>query len=53
MLSVQGAVNADVIDNGDGITGADANAIQAIEAGFIKQTDLPLTKTKLDTAMNK
>ncbi len=53
VLSVQGAVNADVIDNGDGITGADANAIQAIEAGFIKQTDLPLTKTKLDTAMNK
>lgn len=52
-LSEQGSINADVIDNGDGVTGADANAIQAIEAGFIKQTDLPLTKTKLDTAMNK
>ncbi len=51
-LSEQGAVNADVVDNGDGVTGADANAIQAIEAGFIKQTDLPITKTALDVSIN-
>ncbi len=51
-LSEQGAVNADVVDNGDGVTGADANAIQAIEAGFIKQTDLPITKTALDASIN-
>ena len=52
-LSAQGKANADVIDNGDGVTGADANAIQAIEASFIKQTDLPMTKEALDTAMSK
>ncbi len=52
-LSEQGAVNADVVDNGDGVTGADANAIQAIEASFIKQTDLPITKTALDASINK
>ena len=52
-LSEQGAVNADVIDNGDGVTGADANAIQAIEAGFVKQTDFPMTKAQLDSAMGK
>ncbi|MDE7105175.1 MAG: glycoside hydrolase family 9 protein [Ruminococcus sp.] len=50
-LSAQGAVNADVVDNGDGVTGADANAIQAIEAGFVKQTDFPMTKTQLDSAV--
>ncbi|MDE5855156.1 MAG: glycoside hydrolase family 9 protein, partial [Ruminococcus sp.] len=48
-LSAQGAVNADVVDNGDGVTGADANAIQAIEAGFVKQTDFPMTKAQLDS----
>ncbi|MDE5853966.1 MAG: hypothetical protein K2H19_02760, partial [Ruminococcus sp.] len=48
-LSEQGAVNADVIDKGDGVTGADANAIQAIEAGFVKQTDFPMTKAQLDS----
>lgn len=52
-LSAQGKANADVVDNGDGVTGVDANAIQAIEAGLIKQADLPITKTALDTAMNK
>ncbi len=52
-LSEQGAVNADVVDSGDGVTGADANAIQAIEAGFIKASDLPITKEALDSAMKK
>ncbi len=52
-LSEQGAVNADVVDNGDGVTGADANAIQAIEAGFVKQIDFPITKAQLDSAMGK
>ncbi len=50
-LSEQGAVNADVVDNGDGVTGADANAIQAIEAGFIKQTDFPIEKAYFDSLM--
>ena len=52
-LSAQGALNADVIDNGDGVTGTDANAIQAIEAGFINQTDFPMSKADLDAAMSK
>ncbi|MDE7105263.1 MAG: endo-1,4-beta-xylanase [Ruminococcus sp.] len=52
-LSEQGAVNADVVDKGDGVTGADANAIQAIEAGFVKQTDFPMTKAQLDSVMSK
>ncbi|MDE5855299.1 MAG: hypothetical protein K2H19_09620, partial [Ruminococcus sp.] len=52
-LSAQGALNADVIDNGDGVTGTDANAIQAIEAGFIQQTDFPMSKADLDAAMGK
>ncbi|MDE5936801.1 MAG: 1,4-beta-glucanase [Ruminococcus sp.] len=51
-LSAQGAVNADVVDNGNGLTGYDSNAIQAIEAGFIKQTDLPVTKDELNSFMN-
>ena len=52
-LSEQGALNADVVDNGDGVTGADANAIQAIEAGFVKQSDFPFSKADLDAAMGK
>ncbi|MDE5936349.1 MAG: cellulase family glycosylhydrolase, partial [Ruminococcus sp.] len=51
-LSRQGAINADVVDNGDGVTGVDANAIQAIEAGFISQTDFPIDKEVLDAIIN-
>ncbi len=51
-LSRQGEINADVVDNGDGVTGVDANAIQAIEAGFISQTDFPIDKEVLDAAIN-
>ncbi|MDE5936747.1 MAG: hypothetical protein K2G83_05020, partial [Ruminococcus sp.] len=50
-LSEQGEVNADVVDKGDGVTGADANAIQAIEAGFLKQTDFPVAKADFDALM--
>lgn len=52
-LSEQGALNADVIDRGGGITGADANAIQAIEAGFIRQTDFPLEKAEFDNLISR
>lgn len=51
-LSRQGEINADVVDNGDGVTGVDANAIQAIEAGFISQTDFPIDKEVLDAIIN-
>lgn len=40
-LSAQGEINADVYDNGDGITSADALSIQKVEAKIISQSDLP------------
>ena len=40
-LSEQGAINADVFNNGDGITSADALSIQKVIANLIKQSDLP------------
>ena len=42
-LKEQGSLNADVVDNGNGVTGQDAVAIQLIDAEIIKQTDLPLS----------
>ncbi len=41
-LSEQGLDNADCCDRGDGVSGSDANAIQAIEAGLINVSDLPI-----------
>lgn len=40
-LSEQGAINADVFNNGDGITSADALSIQKVVSNIIKQSDLP------------
>ncbi len=45
-LKPQGAKNADVYDNGDGITGNDALTIQQIDAKKIKQSDLPVSYAK-------
>ena len=42
-LTEQGLVNADV-DGESGITGSDALTIQQVDAGMIKQADLPLKK---------
>ena len=42
-LSAQGAVNADIVNTGDGVTGADAVALQLIEAKKIKSSELPIT----------
>lgn len=41
-LDPQGLVNAEV-DGGAGLTGTDAVVIQQVDAGLIKQTDLPLS----------
>lgn len=41
-LSEQGLINADVIGNGDGVTGSDALTIQQVDAGIYKVTDLPI-----------
>ena len=50
-LSTQGAKNADVIDNGKGVTAADAIAIQAVSANLIKQTDFPMTTAEYEAAV--
>lgn len=41
-LSKQGKKNADVCDNGDGVTGLDAITIQQVDAKIISQKDLPV-----------
>ncbi len=48
-LEAQGLANADVVDNGQGLTGSDAIAIQKMDAGLIKQSDCPVTSTQLDS----
>ncbi|MDE5570191.1 MAG: beta-mannosidase [Ruminococcus sp.] len=42
-LSEQGKINADIVNTGDGVTGADAVALQLIEAKKIRQSELPIT----------
>lgn len=45
-LSSEGALNADVYDNGDGVTATDALTIQQMDAGLYKQTDFPVSYKK-------
>ena len=47
-LKPEGAKNADVYANGDGITAKDALIIQMVDAGAYKQSDLPLPEIKID-----
>ncbi len=47
-LTEQGKANADVVDNGGGITNADALAIQYVESKTINASDLPITSEELD-----
>ncbi|MDE5771639.1 MAG: cellulose 1,4-beta-cellobiosidase, partial [Ruminococcus sp.] len=47
-LSAQGKLNADVVDNGGGITNSDALAIQYVEAKTITNEAFPMTATELD-----
>ncbi|MDE5556471.1 MAG: glycoside hydrolase family 9 protein [Ruminococcus sp.] len=42
-LSAQGRLNADVVDNGSGVTAMDALAIQCIGINLITQPDFPTT----------
>lgn len=51
-LSEQGALNADVIDNGDGVTNTDALAVQYVESRTIEVKDFPMSSEKLDTYAN-
>ena len=41
-LSEQGKINADVSNNGDGVTAGDALVIQQVEAGTVSSDSLPL-----------
>ncbi|MCM1314345.1 MAG: DUF5620 domain-containing protein [Prevotella sp.] len=48
-LSEQGALNADVVDNGtSGVTTMDALAIQVIDINLLAESDLPLTTDELN-----
>ncbi len=44
-LTEQGKINADVYNNGDGITSNDALTIQKVMINLLKQSDLPLSDT--------
>ena len=48
-LKPQGKVNADVYDNGSGITGMDASVIQLVDAKVVAQSALPLTQEEFDS----
>ena len=48
-LKPQGKINADVVDNGEGVTAKDALAIQMMDASLIKQADFPTTSAKIDS----
>ncbi|MDE5772506.1 MAG: hypothetical protein K2I06_12915 [Ruminococcus sp.] len=47
-LSAQGKLNADVVDNGGGVTNSDALAIQYVESQTITEKDFPMTSVQLD-----
>ena len=44
VLNEQAIINADVVGNGNGITGEDALAIQMVDAGLLKQKQLPIAE---------
>ncbi|MBO5104542.1 MAG: glycoside hydrolase family 9 protein [Ruminococcus sp.] len=48
IISDQGKLNADVIDNGGGITNSDALAIQYVESKTITPDNFPMTSAQLD-----
>ncbi len=45
-LKPQGLVNADIFDNGDGVTAKDAYTIQQVDSGIYKASDLPVSYKK-------
>ena len=46
-LTEQGRLNGDIVDNGNGVTGQDAAAIQLIDAGKLDVSQLPVTNAEL------
>lgn len=51
-LTEQGMINADIVDNGNGVTAMDALAIQCIGINLVKQTDFPITNEELNAKFN-
>ena len=49
-LGDKGKKQADIVDNGDGITGTDALAIQMMDAKLIDKKDFPITSDQLKAA---
>ena len=47
-LSEQGAINADIVNNGDGVYGSDALLIQYMVADMIKQSEFPISQEAFD-----
>ncbi len=47
-LSEQGAINADIVNNGDGVFGSDALLIQYMLAEMITQQEFPITQEQFD-----
>ncbi|MCM1132775.1 MAG: glycoside hydrolase family 9 protein [Ruminococcus flavefaciens] len=47
-LGKQGAINADIVDNGGGVTGLDALALQYMAAGKVTQPEFPITQAQFD-----
>ncbi len=52
-LSEQGKINADIVNTGDGVTGADAVALQLIEAKKIRQSELPITMEQYNALLSE
>nr|MDE6789633.1 DUF5620 domain-containing protein [Ruminococcus sp.] len=50
-LSEQGKLNADIVNNGDGVTGADAVLLQLLEAQQVEQHDFPITQAQYDALL--
>ncbi|MDE6788270.1 MAG: glycoside hydrolase family 9 protein, partial [Ruminococcus sp.] len=51
-LTEQGKLNADIVNNGDGVTGADAVALQLLEAKQIKSSEFPITIEKYNALLS-
>ena len=47
-LTKKGSLNGDIVDNGNGITGQDAAAIQLVDAGLIEISELPIKGSDLN-----
>ena len=53
ILSEQGKANADVVDNGDGISALDALAIQAVNAKLVESELFPMTRTEYSIKLQR